>query len=84
MRLTLLLASFLVVLPGRLIFLALNPRVHVDQFVHTLYPRPPFERVRLGRAPAQPARRATTTGPTFLPSYQLNNGPTYAYRGCRN
>ena len=41
MRPTLVLASFLAVLPVSLIFLAFNPRIHVNQFVHSLYPRPP-------------------------------------------
>ena len=42
---TLLLASFLAVLPMSLICLALkslNPCIHLNQFVHTLYPRPPL------------------------------------------
>jgi hypothetical protein len=46
MRLTILLASFLAVIPVRLIFLALNPRIHINQFVHSLYP-PIIESLRL-------------------------------------
>ena len=39
MRPPLMLASFLAILPVSLICLALNPRIHIDQFVHSLYLR---------------------------------------------
>jgi hypothetical protein len=45
MRLTLLFASLLAVVPVRLICLALNPRIHMNQFVHSLYP-PTIQRLR--------------------------------------
>ena len=41
MRLILLLSSLLAVVPVSLICLALNPRIHINQFIHSLYPRPP-------------------------------------------
>ena len=41
MRSTLLLTSLLAMLPVSLICLALNPRIHVNQFLYSLYPRPP-------------------------------------------
>ena len=41
MCLTLLLSSLLAVVPVTLICLALNPRTHINQFIHSLYPRPP-------------------------------------------
>jgi hypothetical protein len=35
----------LAIVPVRLIIcLALNPRIHMNQFVHSLYPRPPLLR----------------------------------------
>ena len=41
MRPTLLLVSLLAVLSVSLIFPAHNPRIPINQFVHSLYPRPP-------------------------------------------
>ena len=41
MRPTLLLSSLLAVVPVSLICLALNPCIHINQFIHSLYPRPP-------------------------------------------
>ena len=41
MRHILLLSSLLAVVPVRSIRLALNPRIHINQFIHSLYPRPP-------------------------------------------
>ena len=41
MRSSILLASFLAVVPVRLISLALNPRIYITQFSHSLYLRLP-------------------------------------------
>ena len=43
MRSTLLLASLLAVVPVRFICFTLDPRIHMNQFVHSLYPRPLLE-----------------------------------------
>ena len=42
MRCTILLAGFLAVMPVRLIFLVLNPRILMNDFAHSLYPRNPL------------------------------------------
>ena len=40
MRSSLLLASLLAVVPVRLICFVLYPRIHINQFIHSLYPHP--------------------------------------------
>ena len=51
MRSTLLFASFLALVPVRLICLAVDLRIHMNQFVHSLYPRPPPVLLLLGLLP---------------------------------
>ena len=70
MRPTLLLTSFLAVLPVSLICLSLNPRIHtICSQVISATP-----------SLAEPARM---TDPTFVPLVPVNIGISYTWKGCR-
>ena len=55
MRPTLIFASIMAVIPVSLICLSLNPRIDINQFVHSLYPQPPPLLYPLEEVPVTPS-----------------------------